>query len=223
MSNTRFSQASRSSPPYPSFPPSRPGSGGSSKSSGGGVRDHELSVDFYSPENGHWAAYSRHRDSQMGTIQHVRSDTRKDQDKFYYDEKSLSSKSPSLYGRSVVARMSSGEVARAQASIRDYASNDDNIPRVSRQQNCQTFVGGALGRLEREGLVRPGHSQYFSQQYGRPGTEIEKRLQEDGRHFERSAKDQLQTRSAPAARFGEPSTRPHPGKLNMRAFSHLSP
>ncbi|KAI1196891.1 hypothetical protein F5X97DRAFT_344165 [Nemania serpens] len=154
MSSKRFSQTSRSSLPYPSFPPSRPGSGDSSKSSGGSAREHEMSVNFYSPGNGHWAAYSGHRDGQMGTIQHVRSDPEKDQDRFYYDEKPHSSDSPSLYGRSVVARMSASEVARAQASIRDYASNDDNIPRGI----ANTFLNNMAGpeRKSKEGCERTG-------------------------------------------------------------------
>ncbi|KAI1874927.1 uncharacterized protein JN550_002356 [Neoarthrinium moseri] len=200
--------------------PSRSGSGDSTKSAGGSTRDRELSVNLYSPENGHWAAYMRAKGANDGTIYHVRSDVQKDQDRFYYDEKPQVFQSPSLYGSSVVGRLSSGEAARVEASIRSYASDDRNIPRVSHGTNCQNFVGGALGRLEQDGLVKTGQSQYFSQQYGQRGEDIGKDLQRTGRHF--ALVQRAKPQGAPAARFGEQETRRPLGRLNMSAYSHLS-
>ncbi|KAI2616940.1 hypothetical protein GGS26DRAFT_439746 [Hypomontagnella submonticulosa] len=208
MSTTRYSQ------------PLRSNSGDSSKSAGGSDRDHELSVNFYSRENGHWSTYMRRQGAATGTIHHVRSDTVRDQDRFYYHEGPQPYESPSLYGSSVVARLSSGEVSKAQASIRDYAGDEDNIPRVSRRTNCQNFVGGALGRLERDGLLKEGHSQYFAQHYGRRGEDIGTDLKRDGRHFELAEKKIYD--GPPAARYGEETTRRAPKKLDMKAFAHLS-
>ncbi|ETS85117.1 hypothetical protein PFICI_03142 [Pestalotiopsis fici W106-1] len=200
--------------------PSRSGSGDSAKSAGGSTRDRELSVNFYSPENGHWAAYVRTKGADDGTMYHVRSDAQKDQDQFYYDEKRQVFHSPSLYGSSVVGKLSSGEAAMAGASIRSYASDERNIPRVSRGTNCQNFVGGALGRLEQDGLLKTGQSQYFSQQVGRRGEDIGKDLQRTGRHFALAQK--IKPQGPPAARFAEQETRRAPKKLNMSAYSHLS-
>ncbi|KAI0861311.1 hypothetical protein F4860DRAFT_476602 [Xylaria cubensis] len=209
MSSRKYSHSSRSS------------SSSSSKSAGGSNRDHELSVNFYSEDNGHWSTFVRQRGAKMGTIHHVRSDDARDQDKFYYDERAHNSISPSLYGKSVVGRLSSGEASRAQDSIRRYASNDDNIPRVSRQTNCQTFVGGALGHLEKDGLLKEGHSRYFAQHYGRRGEDIGRDLQRDGRHFELADKQLPQ--GPPAARYGDRETRGPTGRLNMAAYRNLKP
>ncbi|KAI1328417.1 hypothetical protein F5Y16DRAFT_154498 [Xylariaceae sp. FL0255] len=201
-------------------PPSRSDTGDSTKSAGGSTRDHELSVNFYSEQNGHWGAYIRERGATHGTIHHVRSDTQRDQDKFFYDERPMVFQSQSLYGSSRVAALSRGEASKAQASIRSYASNSENIPSVSTQTNCQSFVGGALGRLEQDRVLKPGHSAYFAQQYGRHGKEIGENLQRDGRHFELSENQRFT--GEPAARFNDKSTRPQPKKLNMTAFGHLS-
>ncbi|KAI0442017.1 hypothetical protein F4803DRAFT_521108 [Xylaria telfairii] len=201
--------------------PSRSGSGDSSKSAGGSDRDHELSVNFYSEEDGHWSTFIRHREANIGHMHHVRSDTDTDGDRFYYDERRHNYASPSLYGRSVVGRLSSGEANRAQESIRRYASNDDNIPRVSRQTNCQNFVGGALSHLEQDGLLKEGHGRYFAQHYGRRGEDIGSDLQRDGRHFELARRQQPP--GPPAARFGDRETRAPTKKLNMEAFRNLSP
>ncbi|KAI0466164.1 hypothetical protein F4859DRAFT_498467 [Xylaria cf. heliscus] len=209
MSLRRHSHSSRSS------------SSDSSRSAGGSNRDHEMSVNFYSPDNGHWATFIRRRGQDAGHIHHVRSDQSRDQDRFYYDERPHRHNSPSLYGRSVIGRFSSGEVSRIQESIRRYASNDDNIPRVSRRTNCQNFVGGTLGRLEQDGFLREGHSRYFEQHYGRRGQDIGRDFQRDGRHFEITQRQQ--TEGPPAARFNDRETRGPTGRLNMDIYRRLSP
>ncbi|KAI0388337.1 hypothetical protein F5Y17DRAFT_453213 [Xylariaceae sp. FL0594] len=125
----------------------------------------------------------RQQNADTGTIYHVRRNPRADPDRYYYDERDHNATSPALYGRSVVARLSAGEARGYRESIRDYARDENNLPRLSRRENCQTFVGGALGHLKRGGLLRPGHSQYYSQFYGQPSPEIGRRIREDGRHF----------------------------------------
>jgi len=147
----------------------------------------------------------RQQDARSGTIHHVRRNLRKDPDRYFYDERDHSRVSPALYGRSVVARLSAGEAARVQGSIRDYARDDANMPRVSRQTNCQTFVGGTLGHLERDGLLRSGHSQYFSQFYGQRSVDIERQMRQDGRHFYRPERD-----GAPATVVAEHRDRSEP-------------
>lgn len=201
--------------------PSRSNSGDSSTSAGGSNRDHELSVNLYGQDNAHWSTFIRHQEETTGYIHHVRSDPVKHEDRFYYDERPHAYESPSLYGRSIVRRLSPGEANRVQDSIRRYADNEDNIPRVSRQTNCQNFVGGALGHLEQDGLLKPGHSEFFAQHYGRRSADVGRDLQRDGRHFEVVRREEPQ--DAPAARFNEQPTRRPAKKLDMKAFAHLSP
>ncbi|KAI0471035.1 hypothetical protein GGR56DRAFT_658691 [Xylariaceae sp. FL0804] len=199
--------------------PSRSSSGDSSKSAGGSIRDHEVSVNFYSPENGHWGTFMRRRGSKNGTLLHVRSDDEKDQDKFRYEDRQQSFESPSLYGSTTVGKLSARETAAARASIRSYGADDKNIPRYSRGTNCQNFVGGSLAQLEQDGLLKAGHSQYLTQHYGRRGEDIGNDLRRDGRHFYQVEEKK---KGHPAARYGEPSVRRAPKKLDMAAYSHLS-
>lgn len=193
----------------------------SDRSAGGSSRRHDVAVQFYSPGNGHWGTTVSDRSTREGQLFHVRSDTLRDSDRFYYHEREGPIMTQSTYGRSVVGRLSSRERGRVESAIRDYASVDAHIPRLSRGQNCQTFTTGVLGRLEDERLISRGHQEFFSQYHHRPAKEIGTALEERGRHWYRKPDDPLQ--GPPDARFDATSTRAPTGRLDMGRFANLEP
>ncbi|KAB8339307.1 hypothetical protein FH972_022240 [Carpinus fangiana] len=126
----------------------------SSRSAGGSSRDHDLAVQFYSREtSGHWGALVNERGTENGTLFHVRSDTRRDPDRFYFEERpDQHVLSQSTYGRSI----------------------RPELPDVHHRY---------AGRLEEERLVGPGHRDYFKQRHGRSGVDIGRDLERDGRSW----------------------------------------
>lgn len=195
---------------------SRSGTPASERSAGGSRRDHEISWNSYSRINGHWGTMTSQTGADVGRLYHARSNEREDPDKFYYEDRVQDIESRGLHGRSILGRLSEGETQRAGASIRDYGSRDENIPRYSQGQNCQTFTTGVMRRLEGDGFVSSGTAAYFEQQVGRKGTEIASSLQESGRSWIPAA---TRRRDGPDATWGvDTNGRRPPGRLDRGAL-----
>lgn len=194
---------------------SRSSSGSSFHSTGGTKRDQEMSLNLYSRDNGHWGIMTYVSDQDRGKIFHARSDEHRDQDKFYYNEREQAIESQSSLGRSRVACMSPRERARAESHIREYGSREENMPRRSQNTNCQDFCTGAMGYMERNGSLRPGHQQYFEAQRGRNGTDIVESLKRDGRSWIPAPLKRIDT---PDAGWSTLIETKQPSKLNIGAF-----
>ena len=178
-----------------------------------------MSLNLYSDQNGHWGTMIYRKHSTRGRLYHVRSDSLRDPDKFYYEDREQPVEPPLSFGRSVLARYSEGESQQVKSAIRQFAEQDENIPTRSQGRNCQTFTTGIFETLESQGLLPPGHADYFKQFHGIPGAAIASSLLHSGRSWIPS---EHKPHHGPVdARFGDAEQRRAPGRLNLEAYSDI--
>ncbi|KAI9656884.1 MAG: hypothetical protein M1821_003523 [Bathelium mastoideum] len=189
----------------------------SDHSTGGSLRDNELSLNLFAEGNGHWGTMVYRTEEKRGQLYHVRSDPLKDPDRFSFDSREQGIESPSAYGRSILGRYSDGERRRVEAALLDYGNTEEHIPRRSTNTNCQTFTTGAYARLEDDGLLAPGNADYFRRFHGHKGKDIRRALLEDGRSWIPAEK--FRSSGPIDARFGDPVEERRPaGRLNIAGF-----
>ncbi|GKZ66560.1 hypothetical protein AnigIFM50267_000424 [Aspergillus niger] len=179
-----------------------------------------LSVNIYGKGNPdredrptHWGIMIYKSWDTMGDIYHVRKNF-----DFYYNTQSRSVESTGLYGRSEVTQLSSSRRLEAHQILESYGNNDKHLPDVG--QNCQDWVVGALGSLERANLVPKGTAGYWREQTGKGPISIGKQMIEDGKPWISNVKS---TQRLPAdATYGKTEKGRPIGKLNLDNFAHLS-
>ncbi|GKZ76330.1 hypothetical protein AnigIFM56816_005310 [Aspergillus niger] len=146
----------------------------------------------------------------MGDLYHVR-----DNFDFYYHTQSRSVESTSLYGRSEVMQLSSPRRLEADKILDAYGKNDDNLPGVG--QNCQDWVVGALGSLERANLAPKGTAGYWQEQTGKGPISIGRQLIEDGKPWMRKSTVEPARKLPADATFG----RTEESRLDLENYAHL--
>ena len=119
-------------------------------------------MNFYGPdETAHRALSLGRPGDERTTLHHARSDTGRDQDRFYYEEAERPRITQGHTGASRVARLSSRERGAAESRLRDYGNDESNLPRISAGTNCHNFASGAVGALEAGGLARNGSHAFW--------------------------------------------------------------
>ncbi|KAL2817949.1 hypothetical protein BDW59DRAFT_181955 [Aspergillus cavernicola] len=90
-------------------------------------------------------------------MHHIRNPTDED---FIYDPRPQPLEDPVLKGRCELAGLSSAEVTRVSRLLLRFGNNKANIPEFG-VGNCQDWVAGAVGMLEKEGVVGAGEGAFW--------------------------------------------------------------
>ena len=184
----------------------------------GNLREHELSLNLCSPENGHWGIMIYRTGERGGHLYHTRFDETIDPDKFFFEHRVQNIESQPTYGRSIVGHFSESERQRVEAALHGYGNTETHLPRRSTNTNCQNFVIGAYQRLEDDGLLEVGTADYFRRFHGCRGEDIGRVLVQDGRSW--IPCDQERRSSPVDARYHAPTEeeRRPTGRIDMARF-----
>lgn len=183
-----------------------------------GERNHEIAIFVWSNQNGHWATFIREQGADHGRIYHTRMEDQVAESYFFFEAREQETHSSEVFGYSIVGHLSATERQRVHDALVRHGSQDSNIPRPERGENCQNFVVSSLRVLENERLIDAGASEFFDAHHGVPGKDIEADAQREGRHWQRTL---VMPTAAPDARFHDRAPPQPRRRLDTSAYETL--
>lgn len=110
-------------------------------------------------------------------MHHIRNPTDED---FVYDPRTQPLEDPVLKGRCEIASLSSEQKQRAVSLISAFGNDQSNIPEFG-VGNCQDWVAGAVGILERAGVVSSDEGLFWKSMINRSSEEMKDECLRSGR------------------------------------------
>lgn len=119
-------------------------------------------------------------------------------DDFIYDPRTQPLEDPVLKGRCELTSLSTDQERQATSLISAFGKDESNIPEFG-VGNCQDWVAGAVGMLEKAGLVSPGEGEFWKSMINRSSEEMKNECLREGRKWIDGAESTCE--GEPDARF----------------------